>query len=91
MSETFEEGIKKHSETTLTISCGFNKYPVNFHHDEEWVKVEDAMALHRLHCKKLLDFINKNRPKFEKGMHCESWALNDVENFFEELEGLLKK
>jgi len=96
--DKFEEALEKHDKMVCKF-CGeisdANKElrcpKCMFDNCVEVYLKDDAVAVYRLHCKKLLDFFNKNRPKFEKGMHCESWALNDVEKFFEELEGLLKK
>jgi len=94
MPETFEEEIKKYA-TKFWKDLNHDElrpcYEENYAESEDvdlWVRVEDAVAVHRLHYKKLLDFVNKNRPRTRYGAGMEYFDIDEVEQFF---EGLLKK
>jgi len=59
----------------------------------QWVRVEDALAVYRLHCKKLAELL-KNRPKpmpVDDSKQIWEYDVDKTDEWFEELEGLLKK
>jgi len=96
MSETFEEELKKHAKMGTEIE---NLLDTDLEEEWkevaeiQWVRVEDAVAVHRLHLAELL----KNRPRAkrrhvpEMGYEWDFPEPEEYEHFLRELEGLLKK
>jgi len=104
MSETFEEELKKVIELLTEVaekrgaySRDHLQHAVNVIENaskraKESIKIlEDAVAVHRLHCKKLLELL-KNRPPKSCTNHASlRLYYEEAEKVFGELEGLLKK